>query len=152
MITVKRESYAEVIDDIRPLLERHWKEIARNQEKIPLDPDYSRYQALDAKGMLFIFTAKDEGEFVGYAIYFIGPHVHYKSHKWAISDIFWVKPERRGVMIGKRLFTLAEQTLKEAGASVMHTTSKIAHPEASRLLVHLGHTLIEYGHAKLLLD
>lgn len=152
MIHVTRETYDGVIEDIKPLLTKHWQEIARNRERIELNPDYGRYKELENRGALFIFTAREDGKILGYAIYFVGPHLHYRDHKWALSDIFWVTPERRGIMVGKRLFGLAEKVLRENGVSVMHTTSKIAHPSAGRLLEHFGHEHIEAGHAKVLLE
>jgi len=148
-VTFATESYEQVIEEIKPLNAQHWDEIALNKDFIGLDPDYEFYEAMDRLGRMVVATARDDdGPLIGYAIYFLGPHKHYREHLWAISDIYWIHPEHRRGRVGMNLFKFVEQALRTRKVSVMHTTSKTAHPAAARMLESLGHTMIEVGHSK----
>lgn len=147
----QQELLADALDDLKPLLVGHWEEIARNRDFIPLDPDYDTYLRIEATGMLRVYTVRaDDGAVVGYAIYFVRPHLHYRRNVWAVSDIVYLRPEYRRGFCGVRLLSFAEKKLTEDGVHVMHTTSKLAHPALARVLEHLGHNPIEMGHAKVL--
>ena len=71
MITIQHESLLNVKEDIKPLLEEHWRLVALNQGKIKLNPDWKEYSRLDTAGILKIFTARDDGELVGYFVLII---------------------------------------------------------------------------------
>ena len=150
-LTFQHETYEQVIDDIKPLLTKHWQEIARNKDKIPLNPDYSVYTALGRGKHLRIYTARLNGVLVGYAIYFVRQHPHYQNSIWAVSDIFWLDGNVRGLGLGRGLFQFTEESLRAEGVAVMHTTYKVEHPAAGNLLESMGHELIEHGRAKMLL-
>ncbi len=48
----QQEFLATVENDIRPLIQRHWEDIALNKDKIKLNPDWEAYQKLEQAGML----------------------------------------------------------------------------------------------------
>ena len=48
----QQEFLATVKDDIRPLIQKHWEDIALNKDKIKLNPDWDAYHDLEQKGML----------------------------------------------------------------------------------------------------
>lgn len=144
----RRESYSSMIDGIKTLLPSHWRELARNRDDIPLDPDYDMYRRADAAGMIMALAARLDGALVGYAIYFVRPHHHYKGATWAVSDIFWLHPDYRNLGNGKALFEAVEQELRNIGCTVCHTTLKADHPAAAYVLEALGHTKIELGYSK----
>lgn len=149
-IVYRRETVAEVMPSIVPLLSKHWSEIAKNREHIPLNPDIAAYQAIESAGRLRIFTVRERDKLIGYAVYITSPrHLHYKA-RWAVSDIFWLSPAHRGYGLGTELFSWIEIWLRSEGINVMHTTMKSDHPEAGAMLEGLGHTPIEVGFSKLL--
>lgn len=150
MTTFTKEPFVDVIEEMKPMFERHWQELARNQEMIKLDPDYERYLAVDKLGILRMFMAREDGKIIGYAVYFVSPHMHYRNDTWAVSDILWVSPEKRRGRVGIDLLRFVETSLREEGVSVMHTTGKEAHPALATVLDHLGHARIEFGFAKVL--
>lgn len=142
------ETYAQVIEDIKPLLERHWQEIAVYDD-IALSPDFEFYANADKLGMMAVYTARLNGKLIGYAIYFIRKgHHHYQEAGWAVSDIILVLPEHRNTGVATGLFDLIESDLEARGISVMHTTAKTAHPQLSAFLEARGHAMIEKGHSK----
>lgn len=133
------EYFTDVIEEIKPLLKRHWHEIALNKDKIPFDPDYDKYEELEEKGILDIFTARDdEGVLCGYCITFTMPHLHYKTTITSSVDILFVTPEHRGKMTGVRLMAFTENSLKEQGTAFLLHHVKPAH-DFSPILIRQGY-------------
>ena len=147
-ITFGIESIDQWYDDIQPLLNRHWSEIAVYKD-IPLDPNWEFYRRADSSGILVTYTARDGVELVGYSLYFILPtHHHYKGSAWATSDINWIVPEYRRQGIARGLFDLAESDLRKRGVVVVHTNAKTDHPDLGKLLQSRDYRLVEHGYQK----
>jgi len=149
-VEFKRERFQDVYLESKPLLERHWEEIARNKDFIKLVPDVKKYEASENMGILRCLTARENGILIGYAVYFVTPHLHYSNNLWAFCDIIWIAPEHRKGMLGIRLIRFVEQFLKDEGVHVIHTIAKLAHPALGKILGHLGHNPIETVYAKVL--
>jgi GNAT superfamily N-acetyltransferase len=148
MPTISLEPMPEILDEIRPLLTRHWQEIATYPD-IPLDPDFAAYDAIERAGLLVTYTVRENGVLIGYALFIIRPsHMHYKGHGWAINDIVWLSPEHRGQKIGEQLMDFVERDMAMRGIAVLHMRTKVLHPHLARLLDRRGYRLIEYGHEK----
>jgi GNAT superfamily N-acetyltransferase len=148
-LTFQEEKLRSVLEEIKPLLKKHWQEIARNKEIIPLEPDYETYAALEREYKLCICTARDAEKLVGYAVYIYDRQLHYPV-LWAESDIFWIDQSSRRPRAAHRLLQFAEESLKRRGVRVIHTRTKLAHPAAGRVLESLGHVPIEMVYAKVL--
>ena len=146
MITYARETVAGVLDEIQPLLARHWQEIA-TYDDIPLDPDYPAYLAADARGVVRVFTARVEGVLIGYGVFFIG-NLHYKSSRIAVQDILFVLPEHRGGRAGFGLVRHIDASLKAEGIQVAYQHVKMAHPALGRVLFHCGWQPVETIYAR----
>ena len=147
MITFHVERMADMIAEAAPLLEAHWEEIAHNQDKIKLNPDYKQYEIMETMGMLHIVTARDEGRLVGYCITFLVRHLHYSDHVYAMNDILYVRPENRRGSVGARLIHFTEERLAELGCSVTNYHIKPEH-DFSPLLIKQGYKLTEYQYGK----
>nr|BAR35097.1 N-acetyltransferase GCN5 [uncultured Mediterranean phage uvMED] len=141
------ESYNKVKDDIKPLLEKHWEQIAINKETIKLNPDWDEYQRLYFAGNLKIFTARDNEELVGYFITVVARNLHYKDHLFAQNDVLYVKPDKRAGMTGFKLIKYAEIELKKMGVSVIHINTKV-HAPFDSLMERMGYSLIERLYSK----
>ena len=115
MIEYKQESYSDVIDEIKPLLDLHYEEIAGDKDVIKLNPDYNAYKIMDQRGMLKIVTARNGNELVGYCICLVRPHLHYLDSMTATNDIFYIKKEYRLGMTGVKLFKKTEDIMKQYG-------------------------------------
>jgi GNAT superfamily N-acetyltransferase len=150
-VEIRVERYADVIGEIRPLLEQHYQEIASFKEAIPLDPDYDRYQDLELAGALVIIAARREGRLVGYSIFFLAPHPHYKSTIFAGNDIVFLRPEERSGGLGVRLIRESERIVRELGAKQISWHIKPVN-DFSPLLERLGYARHEIIMAKLLED
>lgn len=150
MVIFKEERFLECFDEAVPLLRQHWEEIARNKDRVPLAPNVPGYIQADEAGRLCIVTARHEGALVGYAVDFVIEPPHYSATVFAESDIFWIAPAWRGRSVGLRLLLAREKALQDRRVLIVHTRAKLEHPQAGRLLSHLGHAPIETVFSKVL--
>lgn len=150
-VTYQQESLATCKEDAKELLQQHWEEIALNKDHIKLNPDWDAYYDLEEVGSLKIFTARYNGQLIGYFVVLCRKHLHYVDHVFAFNDILFVKKEYRKGLVGAALMKFAEKCLKEDGVSVMVVNTK-RHKPFDSLLEWLGFTHIENIYSKLLRD
>lgn len=151
MITYQEEKLKDCLDEMKPLLENHWEEIALNKDKIKLSPNYDQYLVLEDSGMLHIVTVRDEGVLIGYYVSFITPHLHYSDSVYAMNDVLFLLPDYRSADIGFNMFTYVEKCLRDKGVDVMMLHMKAKNPFHS-LCEAMGMELIEYNYAKFIGD
>jgi len=145
MLKIQIETLADVRDECEDLIAEHWREIAVWQD-IPLDPEWPMYEALEKSQRLFIYTVRtDNGKLVGYAVFLLRNHLHYKKHIWALNDIVFVHPDYRDGRIGRRLVQFWEQDLKARGVHVVHVNVKIGHPALDLVLRFEKYKTVESG-------
>jgi GNAT superfamily N-acetyltransferase len=147
-VTFVLEKFDDVIEDLKPIVYEHWNEVGAGQGKVFLDPDYSFYKKASDSGKVVFYTARENGELVGYAVYFINSNPNARNTLWAVSAFVGVRPDMRKKGIGSGLLNLAERDLKNRGAVVMQTMTKVAHPALSRLLEANGHTQEDVTYTK----
>ena len=141
----QREHAADVMDEIKPLLQKHWHEIAHFPD-VPLDPDYDAYLRAEQAGKLRVFTARSGLALVGYGVFFIG-NLHYKSTPIATQDILFLSPEHRGIA-GVRLIRFCDRMLKADGIRKVYHHVKPAKVDFSRVLRHEGYELVDHVWAR----
>jgi GNAT superfamily N-acetyltransferase len=146
-VKYQQEFLIQVENEARPLLEQHWQEIALNKDKIKLNPDWEVYHSLEQANALKIFTARAEGELVGYFVVMVQPNPHYKDHLFASNDIIYLHPDYRKGRTGLKLIQFAEGCLKEDGVSVLTINTKV-HKPFDRVMEFLGFGLIERVYSK----
>lgn len=140
----QRETLAMCFDEAKPLLIEHWKEIAHYLD-IPLDVDYERYYTLEANGVIRVYTARGEsGALIGYAVFFINTHAHYKQSLQAMQDVIFIHHKHRGT--GGRFILWCDEQLKAEGVQIVFHHIKAAH-DFGKLLERFGYELIDkiYG-------
>lgn len=169
----QKEKFSSVILDLQPLLIEHWHEIAVHKD-VPLDIDLASYYGMEAVGLLRAYTVREEGALVGYASIIVAPHLHYKSVRYATSDVFWIKPVVRSTRsrferifrrflrfirpsllrpsLGMMFFKFIEDDLRSENVHTLHIVAKNAHPAAARVLGHRGFSPVETVFAKRLRD
>ena len=147
MVNYQQEFLTSVVDDIKPLIKSHWDEIALNQDRIKLNPDWEAYQNFENQNRLRIFTARDEGELVGYFVVIIGVNIHYKDHLFASNDIIYLSPNHRKGFTGIRLIKFAEKCLREDGISVLTINTKV-HQPFDKLMDFLKFNKVERVYSK----
>jgi GNAT superfamily N-acetyltransferase len=138
-ISIKQENLDTFIDEAMPLFELHYAEIAHYQD-IPLDVDIDRYRAIEAAGGLRVYTARTpEGWLIGYAVFFVAPHPHYRGSIQASNDVVYIEPEFRLGRVGLALLHHCEKFLRDEGVQVFLHHVKNKHPKLGRIIEHMGY-------------
>lgn len=118
MITCQQESYDDIVIDIIPLIEDHYAEVEWGVENLPLKPNLEAYELADKAGSIMMFALRDNGELVGYNLFWIYTHPH-NSQNYAANDMLYVKPEYRHGGFAPVMLTSCEEVLKESGIKVI---------------------------------
>jgi L-amino acid N-acyltransferase YncA len=113
------EEFSQMEAELRQVTPLHWKELALFQNEVPLEVDWERYNQLQDIGMLHCVTVRDEGKLIGYHIAIISlSHLHYKSLRTAITDVYYVLPEYRQGYTGVKLFQVVKSELRKLYAPI----------------------------------
>jgi hypothetical protein len=147
MITAHVESFEERLDELQVLLPQHYKELALNQDRVPLSPQYHVYIERERAGGLLFVTLRDAGELVGYFIGFIAPGLHYSTCLTCTMDIFFIRQDKRIGSAGVRMFRFVEDELRRRGVQRWFMGSKI-HADASALFKRIGAAPVETYYSK----
>ena len=136
------------LPEFEKLFPLHYEELCVTKE-FPLEPDLEAYQALAKAKMLRCITCRADGELIGYIVFTISRHMHYRSCVTAFEDLYFVRKDFRKGRVGIKLFQYAEKVLKQFGINriVMHT--KI-HLDNSRLFEYLGYKWTDKVFTKIL--
>lgn len=146
MLTFAIERFADVYDELRPLLLQHYMEISTHVlHGVPLAPQVREYARREAAGQLMMLIGREQGKIVAYLVAFVGPGLHYETCLTAIVDIFYVQPTRRGALAGVKLLERAKQEWKRRGVQRAAAGAKLAH-DASSLLKRCGFAPVETMH------
>ena len=116
MITYQQESYDDVDEQWFAMFEKHYQEIAWKKDRIKLKPDYEKYKKMHDMGFIKIYTVRDEGQLLGYAIWFVMFNLHYSDTLKAMNDILYIDQAKRHGRLGINLIKYCETELKKLGA------------------------------------
>lgn len=136
-----KETYDQVINDMKPLMYEHYHEIAKYQD-IPLEPDWEAYKAMETLGILNVFTCRDTEtkELLGYGVYLVKKHLHYQSCLVAQQDILFITKEKRGQ--GGRFILWCDEQLRANGVNMVVHHVKATH-NFGPMLERLGYELMD---------
>lgn len=131
-------------DELAPLLELHWHEVAKYKD-IPLEPDWAWYDEMVKGGAYRAYTMRtDEGELIGYAGFVVGGHKHYKSCLCAWADVVFLHPkQRKNAFAFVRFMKWTDEMLKELGVRLVIHRCKIYHGALGDLVEALGYEHVE---------
>lgn len=95
-ITFSVENANTLLNEGSELFKKHWKEVDQFTNERPLNIDYATFFQLESQGRLAVFTVRDTGRLVGYAVFTFGVSSHH-SIPVASNDAFYIHPQfRRG--------------------------------------------------------
>lgn len=113
MTSYQKETLFDVIGEVEPLLQMHHEELALDRDRINLSPRWNRYNAMEDAGLLLVFTARDNGSLIGYAAFFLYPHMHCDYLMVAANDVLFLHPDYRKGSIGLRFIHFCESEIKK---------------------------------------
>ena len=136
------------LPEFEKLFPLHYEELCVTKE-FPLDPDIEAYRALANAKMLRCITCRADGELIGYIVFTISRHMHYRTCITAFEDLYFVRKDYRKGRVGIKLFQYAEKVLRQFGINriVMHTK---VHLDNSRLFEYLGYKWTDKVFTKIL--
>lgn len=150
MLTFQIEKFSAIRPEAEAIFERHWREIAVDQEHIAYAPDWSKYDAMEQGGILHTLTVRHHGRLVGYFIALILAHPHYSTAgKMAMTDVYYILPEFRKGGAGARMLAAVEQSLKALKVTKAYLSTKI-HDDHSQLFERMGWRLTDKCFTKVL--
>lgn len=141
------EPLEDILEELKPLLEEHYEEVAMYKDRVKLDPDYEKYLTLSELGILHCVTVRDKGVLIGYFITFIQPHLHYQETLYGVNDILFLEPSYRGSDVAVKLFMFAEERLRDEGVDVLVLHMKTSLPFEG-LAKFLHYDKAEYNYSK----
>lgn len=118
LIFAREPFTAELLDEIRPLAMDHFGEIAAFQDIKPaIDDEF--YRKAEETGMLRIFTARN-GSLIGYAVFFVARHPHFKDSVQATQDLIFLTPNARKGWTGAQFLRWCDTELAKEGVDVVY--------------------------------
>lgn len=126
MTTFARELLCEVVQEAQPLLDLHYRELCLHRDVIKLDPMWREYALLEQLERFVVFTAREEGQLVGYNAFFLNRHLHYGGFTVAQNDVLFLHPQARRGTTALRFIDWCEQKLWDAAADKLTYHIKFA--------------------------
>jgi hypothetical protein len=111
-----RELLCEVVQEVQPLLELHYRELCLHRDVIKLDPRWETYAALEQAGAFVVLTAREGEELIGYNAFFFNRHMHYGGFTVAQNDVLFLHPAFRRGTTALRFLDFSEQQMRELDA------------------------------------
>lgn len=143
-MTFQEEKLKNCLDEAKPLLYAHYKEIAHYQD-IEFNPDYEMYLKMDEAGIIKSYSVRENGVMIGYAVFFIKRNLHYKKSIQAQQDIVFIKSDKRGC--GLFFIKWCDEQLKREGIQVVYHHIKAAH-NFGKALERIGYELQDLIYSK----
>ena len=112
-----RVPIARVVTQLQALAEREYAEVGQ-KDLDALNVDWARYRELDAAGKIATFIARRDRVIVGYAVFVVQTHIHYRNALVAANSAVYVAPEARAGRVVLKLLRYAEIGLKIGRAHV----------------------------------
>jgi GNAT superfamily N-acetyltransferase len=133
------------------LLQEHYEELTLNKEVSTLAPDWAAYEKLEKTNRLFFMAAFDGGDMIGYTVFIVGSHMHYRGLCCAHNDVLFLQKDYRKGFTGVRLIRETEKALAALGVRKLYWHIK-AGTTLEKLLPRLGYEHEEQVVAKILGD
>jgi len=130
-IAYTEERFSDLREEGAGLFALHWFESAADRG-VPLEVWWDYYRTMEAAGLMLTVVARSAGRMIGYAVYAIGPHPHYKSLIVGHSDCYFADPSYAKGWVGINLFRDAERRLAARGVHVVTANVKL-HVKRGRL-------------------
>lgn len=146
--TIRPISVEETRRDGQYLLQAHYQELTRHKARVRLEPDWKKYQDCEAAGLLVSLGIWDGTALIGYSVFILTPHIHYKAVIYAMNDVVFLREDYRNGIAGVKLLKASEAECERRGADkiVWHAKPDTALAE---ILPRMGYGLEEHVFSKM---
>lgn len=153
MLTAQVEKFDNDFSEIGNMLNIHYKELALNQDKVPLDPQWHLYDMHEQNNSLVYVALREAGELIGYVISIVAPGLHYRTCLTAHMDILFVRPDKRDVAAKGALLLVdtLEKELRRRGVQRWFMGTKL-HKDIGVIFKRRKFTAVEMTYTKWLGD
>lgn len=141
------EPYPDAEEDIARLLPEHLREIDEHLSHAIPELDKEFYRRLWDIGTLYVVTARDNAELVGYIVTAINRHPHYRGQICAFGTLCYVIPEYRGRGIFSRMLQESERVVGYLGIGMIAMGARLTH-DSGKSLVKCGFSPLETAYLK----
>jgi GNAT superfamily N-acetyltransferase len=108
MISFSKEPF-QVVEDNFHLIKEHWDEVVTDNR--PLEPFWEIFRDFEKKDKLVCFTARKDGDLVGYAVFIFVPDLHSRNTQTAYNDAVFLKKEFRKGGLGKTFIEYCDEQM-----------------------------------------
>lgn len=143
------EKVRDVIDELMPLWEAHWKETEMYREGQGFNMDVDRYIKYNDVGYYILYTARHSGKLVGNFGAYLSTSMHTKQII-ATEDTLFLLPKYRKGFTSMRFIRFVETDLASRGAAEMSITVKSK--DVGKLCEFVGYKLVAYQYSKSIED
>jgi len=149
LIKYQEEQIEDILEEMKPMLVKHWEELANYKDIRPLDVDWDNYIDLNRLLYIRVFTVRDNNKLIGYASFYISNNLHYKSWRHAANDVYYLDQAYRKNGLGIKMFEEVETWLKDMGVKSVVVMDKVDHSH-QKFFNNMGYKLIEQNYEKVL--
>jgi hypothetical protein len=146
---IERITVAEMRRESVGLLVEHYEELCQSQDVFKLAPDWAKYTFMESTGVLLALGLWHEEDLVGYVVFFISRHPHYRNQLTASNDVLFLAKAHRNGFAGIRLIKEAERRLTAMGVVKVFWRVKFE-TLLGPILERMGYAKEEYTVAKTL--
>ena len=140
----RRENISALFEEAVPLMVKHYKEIAHYKD-IELEPDWDAYNKAEEIDAVRVYTIRDDGQMIGYAIFFFHTNYHYRKSLQAYQDLIFIDPKHRGP--GYKFIKWIDGQLKAEGIQIVYHHVK-ATKDFGPMLERIGYELVDKIYAR----
>lgn len=147
MIEFAAELYSEqLITEMMPLWRDHHKEIPQVREA-SVNPNLEMYKILASAHVLRIYTARRDFTIVGYQVFTVTIHPHFRELKQAVMDLLYLSPDERLGWMGYMFMKFVDEELKKEGVHLMFRAISARH-DFGTILERMGYQLCDLNFSR----
>ena len=147
----QRESLKTIIPEIMALVKAHWEEyksLGIDGYEGEFNIDLDRYLHYNEIGYHRLYTARKDGEVVGYAGMYVNESMHTQL-PIATEDTWFLQEEHRKGFNALRFLKFVEEDLKSIGIREIHMTAQLAN-KSGRIMEARGYVHTSNNYMKVI--
>lgn len=143
-----RERMQDILEELMPLHQSHWKETEEHRHGLELKPDYDKFIQHEQAGRCAVFTLREDGRLLGNFSLYLSRSMHTQT-LMATEDTLFLLPEARKGRTAGRFIGYAERGLKQLGVREINVSVKLVN-KALRYFQIIGYQHVSNGLTKVL--